>query len=274
MAVEHLRVQMEMTLGSEGFSEVIYHSGSSPKSFAENARLLATERKKILVNVGKLHHIRVSGATPGARAYRLAVLNPAGAISSRRDVGSVTTTVGVYAENGSFRKMQLRGLPDSDHRFDALGNADISLSKGVETYLRFLISAGYEIRHKTKTANDETLKTISGITVVNGVVTFSVDATGFVAGDKIIVSGCKGAKANQFNGTWSVGQLLDPITTGFKAATRRLIDPGFIYVAGSGRIRSGKPEGWGYSPIKEYDETAQDGTKKTGRPTDSHRGRR
>lgn len=277
MATVNLRVQLEFRMGADGWSELYWHAGTSPKSFALNAADLVTERKKCLVNDAVIHHVRISAAQPGAHSYRFPVPNGSGALpnSYLRDVGPVTTTVGVYSTSGSFRKLQLHGLPDTDHAYDDNGVPSVTLSGNVATFLAYLKAQSYQIRSVSAKAGDLANKKIADIAVAGtGVVTFTVDATGLVGGQKVRVSGARGSKAKQFNGVWTVGTTLTPITNGFTAVTNRIIDPNFFYVTNSAVIRNNAPESYQFFSIDDWDAYEYPGTRRTGRPTDSPRGRR
>lgn len=276
MPVTTLRIQQEFRMGPDGWSEIIWHAGSSPKEFKTEAEALVRERLKCLVAVGSVHHVRVSGMQPGAKSYRFPITNGQGGVvpSKKRDVGPVTTTVGLYGANGAYRKLMLHGLPDSDHRFNEAGIYDSGLSGAVETYIRYLKTNGYGIRTSTKAVNDATLKEIEDITALGNVVTFKMDATGLAKGQKVRINSAKGFFASQFNGVWTVKTILDPVTNGFTATASRGVVPGFFYVGGTAKVRNGNVEGYAFEPIDSWDTYEGVGSRKTGRPTDLPRGRR
>lgn len=276
MAVENLKVQMEFTMGGEGWSEILYHAGASPIGFAAAAAALVEERKKMLVAVAQIHHVRISAAQPGARSFRFRVSNGAGAVSASlaRDVGNVTSTVGVYGELGAYRKLQFHGRPDDAHVYMASGAINAALTGATTAYLNYLVANNYQIRHQTVAANDPVNKSIQDITVDDGVVTFVVDTTGLSERDKIRVSGVKGFNARQFNGVWTIGSKVVGPPTAFTSATTRLIDPNYFYLARSGVIRLANPSAFSYQRITGYDAFEDYSTRKTGRPSNSPRGRR
>lgn len=276
MAVNNLRVTMEFEMNSEGWSETLYHEGSSPIAFSAAAKALVVERQKVLINVATIHHVRISGAQPGARSYRAVITNGSGAIGadSRRDVGPVTTNVGLYGATGAYRKLQLHGLPDHWHNYTSTGSLSGAMVGALTTYLGYLASSGYQIRHESVMASEPTLPKIKNITVAGGEVTFIVPNDDLEEGDKVKVSGVKGFNAKQFNGVWTVGELVAGENPGFKATTTRLIDTNFFYLLNSGRLRDASPAAYSYQTIAAWDETDSNGTRRTGRPTNSPRGRR
>lgn len=273
MPVTYLKVQLEFRISGEGFSEIYYHSGSDPKGFKASASALVEERKKLLVAVGTIHHVRVSGAQPGARAYRFPVFNGGGVVASTktRDVGAVTGTVGLYGNNGAFRKLQLHGLPDDYHTFDTAGNPNPALGADLSNYLTYLQTNAYAIKHTIVSANDAANAVVNDITVAAGVVTFKVNPAGLAVGKKVRISGPKGTRVRQFRGTWTVGALL---ADGFTSRTTRSIDTNFFYIPGTAKMRAGEPDAWNYEPITGFDDFEIAGSRRVGRPTDSPRGRR
>lgn len=276
MAVTQLKVQLEFRMGPDGWSEIVYHPGSSPKAFLPDAQALVNERKKGLSRVGNIHHVRISGAQPGARSFRFAVVNGAGGMPATafRDAGMVTTNVDVYGATAAYRKLQLHGYPDVDHRYDTNGLPDLGLHPTILAYLTFLKTNGYTIRHTIAAAGDAANKVVTDITVDNGIVTFVVDTTGLNVGDKVRISGVKGFNMAQFRGTWTVGEKVAGPPTSFKSFTTRTISENFFYVKGSGRLRGGEADDYTFEPIDTWGPTEEIGSRRTGRPTDEHRGRR
>jgi hypothetical protein len=274
MAVTNLKIQMEFSIQQNGWSEFLYHAGASPVGFKASAALLVSERLKCLVQGARCHHVRISGATPGQRSYRFPPSFQSGSIPSAPDVPAVTSTIGLYTAEGSFRKLLLHGLPDAAHVYTVSGQPELGLGSLTRAYLQFLVANGYQIRTKTLPANDPALKTITNITVAaNSVVTFTVDATGYSTGNKVIVSGCKGANAGQFNGVWTIVSVANDLSS-FTATTTRRITTTFIYNGGTGKIRNGGSSGYAFQNITDFDEIWESSTRKVGRPSNSPRGRR
>lgn len=270
-----LKVQLEFGMEEANWSEIYYTAGSQPKAGRAVAEAMARERLKFLVNAGRIHHIRISGAQPGDRSYRFPLPNGAGAypIVDTRDNGNVTVTMGVYSTSGVFRKLKFHGLPDSSVYFDANGVENTTVTAALGNFVDYLILNQWQIRHIATAANLATKK-ISNITVAsNGVVTFTVDTVGLVVGQKVRVSSCQGYHASQFNGVWTVGGPIPLPAGSFAASSRRFIDPNFFYVPSSGSVRDGSSTGYTYVPMASRDDFQQSGTRKTGRPTDSRRGR-
>lgn len=276
MAVTHLRVQLELKMGSEGWSETYYHAGSDPKAFQSQAISLARERQKILAAVAKIHHIRISAAMPGARAYRFPLLNPNGGLagSSTRDVGAITLTVGCYTSDNAFRKIGLHGFPDITTAFDTDGNLNVGMPAGVPTFFAYLVAQAYEIRHRKKPFNDLSLVGIKNITVTNGLVMFETVTTGLSPKDKVLVRSAKGYKVGQFNGVWVVKDIVVGPPAGFTAQTKRLVDDQFFYSGNTATWTGGGTDAVDFLPMTAFDDFCERGTRKVGRPTDVPRGRR
>lgn len=276
MAVEQLKVQLEIRMGADGWGEDYYAAGTVPKAFAAAAQSLADERKKMLVKTATIHHCRISAAQPGGRSYRFPVVNGAGSRPTvqHRDFGNVAVNIGAYGEGGAFRKLCFRGFPDDTIVYDANGVADTTLPNLLPTFLAYLKAQQYLIRHIARAPNDLANIVIKDIGSVDGSVTFTCNATGLAESQHIKISSCKGHKASQFNGVWIVGELLNPVTLGFKAGTKRLVDANFFYVKSTGRIRNVEAAGYTFQKMVDFDAFITPGARKTGRPTDEHRGRR
>jgi hypothetical protein len=165
-------------------------------------------------------------------------------------------------------------MPDGNHSYDAAGNPNIALSPTVLAYLTFLKTAGYTIRHTIDAANDEDNAVINDISVDAGIVTFTMNTAGLVVGQKVRVSGVKGYNVSQFSGTWTVGELVAGPPLAFKSFTTRTISENFFYVKSSGQLRSGQSDAFTFEAIDSWDVTEENGSRRTGRPTDSPRGRR
>jgi hypothetical protein len=263
-------------MGPDGWSEIHYRDGSTPKASQDTAQALVNERVKLLVSVGQIHHVRISGTTPGSRSYRfIPTGGQGGRVASKvRDVGAVTQTIGLYSAAGFFRKLAMHGFPDISSEFDAAGTQDVSIKSGVATFLTYLKTNGYQIRHITTPAADPALLPVSNIAVANGIVTFTTAAPGLAVGQKVRISSCKGLRVSQFNGVWTVAGLVAGPPAGFTATTKRGIDPDFIYTLSTGKVRDASPASYSYPTIDSWDTYMQASTRKTGRPTDEHRGRR
>jgi hypothetical protein len=274
VVVEYCRHQLEFRMGSDGWSESYYHGGAVPKAEKPVADQLVIERKKFLVSVAQIHHVRISAATPGGRSYRFPVFSGFGGVNSPRDAGVVTSNIGGYGDLGAYRTFQFHGVKDASHIWDDQGAPNVAITPFIQPFLDYLRLNGWKIRHVPAAANDVTLAKITGIAVALGVVTFTVPHGGLDSGDKVIVSGCKGFNVSQFNGTWTVGNP-DPVPAGsFLSTTTRGIDPQFFYLAGSGKIRLANPSNYSFQQIASWDDFETVGSRRTGRPTDSHRGRR
>jgi len=274
--VASVKIQLEFRMGGDGWSEIYYHGGSAPRDSKGVAQALVTERVKILCAVGVIHHVRISGTTPGSRSYRFP---PTGATGGRvasktRDAGAVTTTVGMYSADGVYRKLALRGMPDDGHNWNEAGQESTTIPGMTQTFLNYLKDQQFQIRHIVLPATDEGLSPIKDVSVAAGIVTFTTDSLIPVVGKKVKISGMKGLKASQFNGVWTVGSVAAGPPMTFSALTKRLIDPNFFYIKGTGRIRSAEPAAYTYVTINSFDDYDTTSTHKTGRPTDSHRGRR
>lgn len=281
MAVSYLKVQMEFRMGSDGWSEHIYMAGSTPRSAVVKANELVTQRRKILANVGYIHHVRISPANEKTiRSYRFPVLNGQGQSTAARDVANVTRTCGLYGAAGERRTYFTHGRVDDANTFDAAGVADTSFTTAGKDWWDYLAGIGYPgdsngwmLRHRVQGAKDLTLKTVADIQVVGNYVVFYLDTTALSNGDQITISGADGFHASQFNGTWKVAGKNVVAANTIKVSTRRFIDPRFYYIPESGKIRAGGAAGFTYVLITSHDAFEQPGTRKTGRPSDEHRGR-
>lgn len=272
-----LKVQMEFRMGHDGWSEIVYATGDSPKAFKAAAQLLVAARIKCLVKVADIHHVRISRVGGGSRSYRFPPNPSRGKLASaiKRDVGGVTIVVGCYGEDNAYRSYKLHGCPDTSAVYTEDGDPGTALGDDRKGYLTFLVENQYLIRHVLEPATLDTLPTVHDVSINNNIVTFVL--TGSVANGtkKIIVSGMKGFGVRQFNGPWTVASLT---TTGgnttITAGTTRSLDPRINYVPDTGRVRIGGTAAFSGKKYLDFDDFEVYSTRKTGRPTDEHPGRR
>jgi hypothetical protein len=271
-----VKIQLEFRLGADGWSEIYYHDGGTPKASQSTGQALVDERVKLLVALGTIHHVRISGTAPGSRSYRFPPIGGGGGrpAAKVRDVGAVTHTVGLYTANGVFRKLILHGFPDEASFYLPDGSAATAMGDLTRDFLQFLKTNNYQIRHLTVAANDDGNPEISAITAAGADVTFAGTFPGIAAKQKVRVSGCKGFGAAQFNGVWTVGSLVTGPPAGIKCNRAKGFNANFQYVASSGKLRSAQPAAYSYPIIDSWDPFVGQSVRKVGRPTDSPRGRR
>jgi hypothetical protein len=269
-----LKVQMEFRMQADGWSEHIYHAGDAPKAFAPTAQLLCDARVKCLVSAATIHHCRISLVGGGARSYRFPVQGGNGFRSERRDVGAVTVTCGLYTAGGGYRTYKLHGCPDDDTRFLPNNNPATVLDTDRETYFAYLIAQQYQIRHVALSASDANLMTVKDVSVAGPVVTFVIKGVLPDTTKKVIISGMKGYGVRQFNGVWTIATYAATATeTTITAGTTRTLDTRIQYVSNTGKVRIMGATTYAHQNITEADDFEGFSTRKTGRPTDEHRGR-
>lgn len=275
MPVENLKFQLEFRMNSEGWSEVYYKAGSDPKAAKPDAVALVNERKKFLAPVGVIHHVRISAAQPGGRSFRFTVANGAGGASALpRDVRNVTTTVQAWGATAGSRVFKFHGRQDDAIVFNDDGTAQAAIPAVIDTFMAYLVTQQYQIRTNTLAANDPALPKVTDIDVAAGEVTFYGTFPGTTVGEKIRISGVKGFKTAQFNRVWTVSEVVAGPPAGIKCQTTALLDPTFLLVKGSGRLREANFGDYTFVTISDYADTVAFSTRKVGRPTDSPRGRR
>jgi len=270
-----LKVQMEFRMGGDGWSEHFYHGGTGPRAFALLGQALCNERKKGLVNVAVIHHCRISQVGGAARSYRFPVTAGTGMQTLPRDVGPVTRTIGLYGDGGAYRLYKMHGRQDETTSYNAAGVLDTSVPGTMADFADYLATAGYQIRHISQAASDDTLVNVADVTVNGATITFVLNGSLLAGTKKVIVSGMKGYGVRQFNGVWTLASLVTAggIST-FTSTTTRPIDTRFNYVGNTGKIRVLGATTYAYQNIESHDGFAGAGTRKTGRPTDEPRGRR
>lgn len=277
MAVEHLKVQLEFRMGPDGWSEIIYMAGSDPRATTASSKAigLARERLKLLASAGVIHHIRISPANEQTiRSYRFPLIAGAGGDARARDVGGVTVTVGLYGQNSAFRTIKLHGVPDVGNFFDISGVYSSGLGGDLRSYVQYLVANEFEIKHRVQGAKLVTLAHVTDITYVSPNVFLEMPTAGFAANDKITVSGAKGVNVRQFNKNWTVKSVEVGPPAGLKLSASSGVSLPFSYTGGTAVVRINNiATAYSFSKITSFDDFVQPGTRKTGRPTDEHRGR-
>jgi hypothetical protein len=271
---------MEFRMGADGWSEILYMAGSDPRAagITSKALSLVRERLKILVTVGRIHHVRISPANEQSiRSYRFPVVNPAGAVAGLRDVGGVTITYGLYGGAGSFRVYKLHGCLDAAANYDANGDLSTAMNAGRQAYMAYLIAQEFEIRHRAVGAKDLANVGITDILQVAAPsldVKFVMPTAGFAVNQKITVSGCRGVNVAQFNRNWTVKSIDAVAPVGLVCTPFKGISTPYNYIGGTGKVRSNTlGAAYTYQKIGAFDQFEGASTRKTGRPTDEHRGR-
>ncbi len=278
MGVNNLKVQLEFRMGGDGWSEQFYCSGSSPIGAKALGHELANKRSFALVKTARIHHVRISPANEQTvRSYRFPEANNAGAIDKLRDMGSATIVVGIFTETGHYRALKLHGCPDAAIAYYDDGSAKTTLTSEVKAFLDYLApgvaGSPWQIKARAKTAADATNVAIVDITMSGTDVLLQCATAGFAAKDKITVSGCKGYNVRQFNKNWRVKAVVAGPPAGLLCTPAFQVSPGFFYVGASGVIRSNQGAGFSYLPMFSHDDFMTFSERKTGRPTDEHRGR-
>jgi hypothetical protein len=273
MASTGTRYELQFKMGP-GWSEIFYTQESgSPRSLIATGQALAAARLKCLVAAATLHHVRISSVGVSTPSYNFPIFPSRGGLIQNNDVPGVTSNYGIYSATGQRRTLQLHGLPDSDHVYDAAGDASITLAGYEITFLSYLVSRGFCIRSVAVRANTLTPLKIANITIAGPVQTVTVDTTGLVVGQKVRISGAQGFKSRQWNAVVKVASLIAGPPTQFTFGTKRLIDPNATYVTGSAQLRNADIAGFNFLPITVYDNFSANGTRRVGRPTDLPRGK-
>jgi hypothetical protein len=263
------------------WSEVWYRSESAIYKDAQPPHLVAYMDKRLpfLTTDKRLHSVRVSPAfktpTTGKRlskSYRL--LSPRGQDDSKGTMANYVVVVPVLSTTGHSREFPLHGLRASWFSLAADGTSLASLSTTAKAFFQYLKDDGWHIKTLTAGPQDAAGKTIEGLTIVGGalqlVATLGVAAA---PGSKIIVSGVKGYKTSQFNGTWRV-QSYDAGGPLLIATSKRFLDPNFFWDKTTGTVRVVQDSLYNFDTLDSWGTTnLETSSHKTGNPFDARRGR-
>jgi len=264
------RATMYFNLRKGGWTESLYTGGSLSAAYI-GIMALADKRIQILVDSGSLDFVGVRDmSTP-----RRSTFSPLGSLrtgvagpTKYRDLYNAAVMVRLNTVDSASNPW-LHGLPDDWMQGDAAGNFTLTGDglAGINAYLAFLIGQNmWQCRVQVNSLDAGTPK-IQNITYVAGVLHVFASASLAAAGEQVIITGCKGYNARQFNGTFKVisntaGDLI--LTTAHPLTTN------FTYVGNSGRIRF---KDYGFQGLTSAD-IRKVGTKKMGRPINGPVGRR
>jgi hypothetical protein len=261
---------MYFNLRKGGWTESLYTGASIAGAFA-GISALADKRITFLVNAGSLDFVGVRDmSTP-----RLAVFSELGSL--RTGIAGATAYRDLYnaavmcrfTTTTSKSSPWLHGCPDDYMIGDAAGQFTLSGAGQavINAYLAFLLGQGLWQLRVLDTGLALGTPQISAITYIAGVVQMTIPGYGGIVGDKLIVTGCQGFRANQFNGTWRIVAVAGDLLTVSSGAA---LTTSFTYTGNSGRAR--KP-GFIFQGITEVS-IRKVGTKKMGRPINGPVGRR
>jgi hypothetical protein len=166
----------------------------------------------------------------------------------------------------------IHGMPDS--WLESTNGINFTLTAdaraAVNAYLVFLIAQGvWQVRGFATALTPDT-STIKGIAFVAGAPVFTLNGAAPAPNATIKVTGCKGYRANQYNGSWKVVSVTGQDCT---VASNKPLDPTAIYAPNTGKWRTSTGGNWEY-PAITTGTILKAGSKKIGRPSFAPRGRR
>lgn len=276
MAYQNLRYTLYFRLGGDGWSESYYKAGTDINGTGVMADIqaLCAKRQSIMIPSAKLHHYRVSAVEEKRKSVLRNRIGPAGTWADRgpRDYAGVGLYVDWQSAGGPHREQCLRGLPDSSVVYDADGDEMLGISTTLEAYLNYIRDNGYALRVLNQHAADPGLTPITAMdTVAN---TLVVTAAGLTVsnGDSVLISNARGYKTKGIGGRWSVLSYVGSVLT-LKSA--RSVDEAFALdtVPNLRVLVHNQVAAYTFADISAWD-NVRAGTRRVGRPSDSHRGRR
>lgn len=266
-----VRMSMLFSMGRGGGTESFYSSLSvasaltAGKALAAKRSLTMTPYATIFdVVVRDLDNPRVSAVTDASwfeTGKRPAPETP----DVKNAAAMIRMTAGTH-----MAKPWLHYLPDDFIQGATSGNAFLTATAVglIDAYLAFLLGQNtWQLRGLSQALTVPPALHVASITNVAGVTTFTVPGATYVAGDKVILSGAKGARANQFNGNWKV---VSNTAGALVVSSNARIDPNYFYDGNSALIRL---RGYSYPAITAA-QTIKAGTKKLGRVPNVPPGRR
>lgn len=292
MAFSHLRYTIRLaSANGESGVESFYRAGSAIPKLGDTTdanwnitQAWISKRVLCLAASWRIYSMRVSaaplkGGTESAPRNSLffRVVNGGGADSHTSDVGAVTRISTLYSTNGHRREYEIHGIADDRIAFDAGGTQLLPPAANQLAYLEWIRDlSGFQLQVLVQGASSPLNNVVKDITVAAGIVTFTLGAamTGLVIGDTVIISGCKGYKAGQFNARWKVATVANDLLS-FTTMTNRLVDGTFTYVKSTGSARRVSGTTQNFESIANVDTLASPAsTRKIGNPFSGVRGRR
>jgi hypothetical protein len=222
----------------------------------------------------KLHHYRVSAVEEKRRSVLRNRLAPAGylAVDKTRDYAGSGLIVDLLTNDGTHRNYTIRGIPDGWISYDQAGDERLGVPNELRTYLDYIVAGGFALRGLVQMADTPGLPTITAIQKVANTLVLTVAGLTVSPQDVVLVSNVKGYKVQGIAGQWTV---LSYAGSDLTVKSGRAVDSGFqLDVPPTLRIiRHDGVVAKAMEDIIDWD-NVRAGTRRVGRPTDSHRGRR
>lgn len=270
-------------------SESFYYAASaigrldfSGNPIMVDADQLVTKRRLCLATSWYIRSVRVTPAPkPGEDATRgginWRVIAGAGDADDSQDIPNSVQIATLRTATGHVRQYDIHGVPDSwSEWYKTTGQQRLTPNGAVKAYVDYLSSAGkWQLRILRVPAGAAANPRIQTISVTAGVITLQTDpGLGAISAQKIIISGAKGYKVGQFNGTFRIATY-DNTTGVLTITTRRSIDPNIFYERNTASLRYVSDSLVDFDTITAWDSHAVPaGTHKTGNVQEGRRGRR
>lgn len=261
---------MYFNLRKGGWTESLYTGGSLD---AAGASITALSEKRILllVNAGTLDFVGVRDMdTPRRSVFSGLNSQKTGIAGSTlyRDLYNAAAMVRLNTMDHA-ANVWLHGMPDNWMVGDAAGNFTLAGDglAAINAYLAFVIGQNtWQLRVQANSLTIDSPK-IQNITYAGGVLTIFASASLAVAGETIIITGCQGHNASQFNGLFRVISNTAGVLV---VTTSRPLTTIFTYTGNSGKVRHSDYVFAGLTTAL----VRKVGTKKMGRPINGPVGRR
>lgn len=276
MAYSTLKYTMYFRLGGDGWSESYYKAGSdiSGAGVLGDIQTLCDKRQSILVPAAKLHHYRVSAVEEKRKSILRNRISPAGTWTTRgpRDYAGVGLYVDWQTAAGPHREQCLRGLPDSSVVYDDDGDELLGISATLQAYLDYIRDNGYLLRVLTQHAADLGLTPVTALDAAGNTLVLTAAGLTVSPGDVVLISNARGYKVKGIRGRWTVVSYSGAVLT---LKSSREIDPNFALdtVPNIRVVVHNQSANYSMADISSWD-NVRAGTRRVGRPSDSHRGRR
>jgi hypothetical protein len=265
-------MSMLISQGRNGKTESFYYSLSVYAALAAG-QLLAAKRSLLMTATATIFDIVVRDVTnPRVSAVTDASWFEDGKrpTAETGDVHNAAALVRYTAGRHS-AKPWLHCMPDDFIQGSATTGSFFLTATAVglvNAYLTFLLGQNtWQLKGYAENTTIPPALNVDNITIVSGNIVMSVPGAVYPDGTRIVISGCKGYRANQFNGVWKIATN----TAGsLVVSSTKRIDPNFFYERNSGKARNTTPEYVGLSAAQ----TIRAGTKKMGRIPNVPAGRR
>lgn len=263
------------------WSEIWYRPDSVIGGTAQFANLTAywDKRRVFLTSDKQLLSVRVSPAykvpTRGPRLSRsFRLYNAQGQDTDRPVMGNFCRVVPVYSSTGHQREFPIHGLSAPHFAANAEGDNSWGTSASMDAFFTTLKAGSWQLKVLTAGPGDPEAKKITALSILDGRLLFTAPGLGAVAGGaKVIISGVKGYKASQFNGTWKV-RSYDALTGEAVVTSRRFLDPKFFWDDDTGTVRLVQDSLYNFDNVNDWEKNGlRNSSHKTGNPFDPRRGR-